>query len=59
MLLEEADEIKQSWASTVQLESETASQGEVFLNSLSQGVHRTPPGHGAASVRSASRSTLV
>ena len=43
----------------VQLESQAAAQGEIFLHSLPEGGHRPPPGHGNASVRNASRSTLV
>jgi hypothetical protein len=57
--LHERDKIEQSLACIVQLEPQTAAQTQVFLNGLSKCVHRTPPGHGKASVRNALMSTLV
>jgi hypothetical protein len=57
--LHEGDEINQSLACVLQLEPQTAAQTQVFLNGLSKRVHRTPPGHGKASVRNALMSTLV
>ena len=59
MALHEGDEIKQYLACIVQVEPQTAAQTQVILNGLSKRVHRTPPGHGKASVRNALMSTLV
>jgi hypothetical protein len=59
MALHEGDEIKQSFACVLQLEPQTAAQTQIFLNGLSKRAHRTPPGHGKASVRNALMSTLV
>ena len=53
------DKIEQPFACFQQLESQTASETKVILNGLSKCVHRTPPGHGKASVRNAFMSTLV
>src|ERR1700751_784465 len=57
--LHEGDEIEQSLACMLQLEPQATAQTQVFLNGLSKRVHRTPPGHGKASVRNALISTLV
>jgi len=58
-MLHEGDEVLQSLARMVQLESQSASRAEILSESLAKAIHRAPPGHGKASVRSASISTLV
>src|SRR5512143_111899 len=55
----EGHEIDQRLARLPQLESQCAPQAQVVLSGLPKRVHRTPPGHGKASVRKASISTLV
>src|ERR1700677_1628036 len=57
--LHKRDKIEQSLACFQQLEPQTAAETQVILNGLSKCVHRTPPGHGKASVRNAFMSTLV
>src|ERR1700693_1596 len=50
LLFHEGDKIEQFLACFLQLESQAAPEAQVLLNGLSQRVHRTPPGHGKASV---------
>ena len=59
MLLHERDEIEQSLAGLMQLESQIAPHAHVLVHGLPQCGHRAPPGHGNASVRNAVRSTLA
>jgi len=53
MLLHERNEIAQSLADFLQLESQSAPHAQILLNGLTQRCHRAPPGQGNASVRSA------
>ena len=55
----ECDEIEQSLAGLMELESQIAPHAHVLQHGLPQGGHRSPPGHGNASVRNAVRSTLA
>jgi hypothetical protein len=59
MPVHEIREIEQLSASRLEFETEGAAHGQILLNGSSEGVHRAPPGHGRASVRNESRSTLV
>ena len=59
MLFHEFDEGEQQLAVLMEFESQAAAQVQVFPYGLTQGGHRAPPGHGKASVRKDSRSTLV
>src|SRR5438105_3918809 len=49
-LLHERDEIEQRLAFLPKLKSQSATHGQVLLNSLTQRCHRAPPGQGNASV---------
>ena len=59
MLLHKGNEIGQGFACFAQLNPEIASHIEIFIKGLAKRIHCAPPGHGSASVRNASRSTLV
>src|SRR5476651_1947877 len=57
--LHESDESGQQQAGIVHLEAQAASQVEIFLERLSNRVHRAPPGQAIANFRSALTSTLA
>ena len=59
MLFHEFHEGRQLLAGPIQLESQAATQVQVFPDGLTERGHRTPPGHGRAKARKESRSTLV
>ena len=58
-LFHERDEVEQSSSGVVQLEPQMTPHAQVLFDGLSKRIHRTPPGHGKAKGRSASRSTLA
>src|SRR5260370_38629340 len=57
--LQKGGEIDQSPFCLSQLEPQPSPHLDVLLNSLSECAHWASPGHGKASVRNASRSTLT
>ena len=59
MLFHERDEIEQQLAGLLQLNPKLRRKSGIARTACSKRGHRAPPGHGKASVRNASRSTLA
>ncbi|MCA8347442.1 MULTISPECIES: MBL fold metallo-hydrolase [Burkholderiaceae] len=57
--LHEGGEVEQCSARFIQLESQAAPEVQIVVDGLPERVHCAPPGHGTASVRSASMSIFV
>ena len=58
-LVEPGEELGQQLAGTLKLVTERPPNGEVLAQALLEHAHDRAPGHGRASSRSASRSTLA
>ena len=59
MLLQVVEELSEQPLVVGELEAERAPDGQVVGERGAQRAHDAPPGHGRATVRSASRSTLA
>src|SRR5215475_10590168 len=58
-VLQKRSELCQAGSHVAQFEPQTATQSDVILNSVSQRLHRLPPGQGKAMEWSETRSTLA
>src|SRR3984893_6374913 len=58
-LLQKSRELCQAGSCVAQFEPQAATQSDVILNSVSQWLHRLPPGQGRAMERSETMSTLA